>query len=156
MARTFLDNQQASWSLAATVPLLKRIREQTAGKVDFLQNFGQSVDAISGDVELLVQVLYLFCETEITKLKLSEEDFAARLTGDVFEQASNAAIRAVIDFFHPSKRHLMETLLELSITGRNTLLQRLQLLTNDLGNLLTPPPPPTSGNSSTNGSESAG
>lgn len=153
MARNFLDNKHESWSLAATIPLLKRIREQTDGKVDFLQNFGLAVDAISGNVELLVQVLYLFCEAEIAKRRLTEEDFAERLTGDVFEQASNAAVRAVIDFFHPSKRALMETLLDLSITGRTRLLNRLQLLTSDLGSLLTPP---TSGDSSTNGLESAG
>lgn len=54
-----------------------------------------------------VPILFITLERQIDKLGLSERDFAERLLGDVLEQAKNAWLDALCDFFSdPTARKL--------------------------------------------------
>lgn len=101
-ARKFHDNQGGQWVISLTVDTVKEVRNQLGFDllaIDDQKNLTQ----LAGDMILLVDVLWLICESQAASRDISSKQFGERLVGDPIEQATSALLRALCDFF-PSRR----------------------------------------------------
>jgi hypothetical protein len=116
--KTFRDNKRRVWTLEVNVAAIKRVRGLC--KVDL--NSIVEVDAenrptahlleqLSSDPVLLVDVLYAICKPEADKLGVSDEDFGESMAGDAIEQATEALLDEIVDFFPSAKRQVMKKIL---------------------------------------------
>jgi hypothetical protein len=101
----FTDQLGRVWQLEMNYTLGKRLRDVT--KLDFVNyQDGQALLAIHNHDEKLVQVLWLFCESQAQQAGISEEQFGAGLGGEALEQAIEALERALLNFSRPAKRQV--------------------------------------------------
>ena len=104
--RSFKDNQGRSWQIALNVYEMKRIRallgidlvnvitldKDGAVKVDL-------VDRIANDPCLLVDILWVLVEAEAKEDGVSDVDFGCSLAGKSIEEATQAFLDELVDFF---------------------------------------------------------
>ena len=116
--KTFTDNADRTWTVSINVNTIKRVRDVLG--IDLLSIAGGGEEngkdppllyRLSDDPVLLVNVLYVVCEPQCTKLGVSDEDFGASLGGDSIETAVNALLDGLIDFFPSGRRRLLATAL---------------------------------------------
>lgn len=109
----FTDNAGRVWRMSITLADLKRVRELTGVKIGDLidDNFRPLVELLS-DLEKLVDVIYVLCEPEATKLGVTAEQFGRGLFGDAIEAAAQAFQRALANFFPSRVRQMMSGLTE--------------------------------------------
>lgn len=115
----FTDNKNRVWSLAIGLATANHLKEQTEGRVDFVEQArtGQGKEVFSllaNDLELLGQVAWLLCEAQATEQGVSELDFAEAFDMDVLDNFQTALIRAAIDFFPSRSREVLRKALEVA------------------------------------------
>jgi len=102
--RSFTDSADRQWQLEITPVEMKRVMDATGvhlGKL-FGENMTPFADLLEDPI-LTADVLYHLCGPQVTSRGLTEEQFKRQICGDVREQAEEALVQAVLDFF-PSRR----------------------------------------------------
>lgn len=117
--RSFVDRNGRSWSVVINIGAVKRVRAlcelnllelisvDENGKTD-----SKTLDRLSGDIVLLVDVLYAVCKPEADKLGITDEQFGEAMSGDVIESASRVLLDEVVDFFPEAKRRVFRKVLD--------------------------------------------
>jgi len=125
----FKDNQGKEWSIALDAFVIKQCR-QDAG-VDLVDiDDGRVFDKLADPVPL-VDALWVLCRKQAAGATppIDQEQFAARLTGDAYQAASDAIAEAIADFFPNRRRELLRTVMnkanKLRQAGMETVLQKI-------------------------------
>lgn len=104
MAR-FTDNAGSEWCINLDAPLIAAVRKEC--QVNLTDLDGKAYEELAGDPVKLVEVLWHLVEEEAKQRGVSYKQFATSLTGDVLEQAADAMLEAITDFFPLRKRELL-------------------------------------------------
>lgn len=103
---TFKDANGKEWLVKLDVSTIKRIRERL--NVDPVDPEGKTYTRLGNDPVLLVDTLWVACEGQAGGM--TSEQFGQSFTGDTFQQATEALLTAILDFFHPEKRKFIQAL----------------------------------------------
>lgn len=103
------DNGGQTWSLTITVNTIKRVKQLVG--VNLLEVFdGKLLGQLAEDPVLLVNTLYAVCQPQAEQREVSEEAFGESLVGDAIEQAAEALVQGLIDFFPQARRAVLARL----------------------------------------------
>lgn len=107
----FRDENGEQWQVRVTPAALERCRD-LAG-VDLLDIIGGEEFAVFiGDPVRATKAIYAAVKPEADRKSVSESDFMERLFGDSLEQARQALMDAIVDFFpSPAERRARKALL---------------------------------------------
>lgn len=116
----FTDSRGRSWPVTININTVRRVK--SACGIDLLNLVTLSADGVATDLldrlacdtYLLVDVLFELVRPEATANGITAEDFAEALDGDALEDATNALLEAVIDFFPGAKRRALRAMLAAS------------------------------------------
>lgn len=109
--RTFTDNASRTWTVAVNVGTLKRVKALTG--TDLLEVIeGRLVERLIADPVLLVDILYAACKPEADARNVTDEAFGQAMGGDAVEQATEALLEELVDFFPRPRRALLRKALE--------------------------------------------
>lgn len=90
---------------------MKRARQLAGVDLGTLLNDGcKGLTALLSDPVLLAETVYALCKEEADKLSVGDRDFARALAGDAFEQAADAFVQALADFYPSRRRGLLLSL----------------------------------------------
>lgn len=159
MPRQFTDTLGDTWTLTVNVNTLKAVKalEHEGKPVDLLAVIDRSnglLAALTTDPCLLVAVVYLIAEKQIEAKGLTPDDFAARIVGDVIDNATAALLEELTAFFPKGRRALIERALakfdNLQTAVAARLLERIETLdtaavVDDILGQLPPAPLASSG-----------
>ncbi len=118
--KSFTDNLGRAWTLVVNVATIKRVRALCGVDLNSIVEVEDGkpsvklLERLSGDPVLLVDVLYAVCKPECDQRNVSDEDFGASMAGDAVEQATDALLDEVIDFFPAAKRAAFQRILSAS------------------------------------------
>lgn len=118
--KTFTDNTGRTWTLVVNVATIKRVRAlcgvdlNSIVEVEDGKPSAKLLERLSGDPVLLVDVLYAVCRPECEQKGVSDEDFGAAMAGDAVEQATDALLDEIVDFFPAAKRKAFQRILSAS------------------------------------------
>lgn len=149
MAR-FTDTEGAEWSIEITVPLARLLK--TRCEVDVVNDFAGALQQLA-DLFVCGSVLWECCKGQAAERQLSEEQFLLRLKGDCWEQATDAIVQGVLDFFPPARRTILAEILQETRQAAETMGQATLAALRELQQ--PPQENPTSGPTSMPCSESA-
>lgn len=105
----FLDSEKRTWVLRIDLGRARRIRDEFG--VDLLA-WSQATFEQLQDPFTLGGILWTLIEADATKKNITVEQFSEAIDGNVIEQAGEALLEAIIDFFPPRKQALMRQLKE--------------------------------------------
>ena len=103
--QTFRDRNGVEWVIDIHVGAVKALR---AAGVDIMSEDGKGIVSLGDDPVLLAESLYALCRKQAEERGVTEEAFYAALSGDAIESAVDAMLKAVTDFFPPSRRRVLE------------------------------------------------
>lgn len=103
MPHKFTDAAGRDWSLALSIGAAKRVKEHPQTNLDLLDD-PKALDTLLRNSYLLANVLWLLCEDQAKTANVADKDFGEGLAGDAIEQATNALLEAMVDFFPSSRR----------------------------------------------------
>lgn len=106
---TFLDRAKRSWVLRIDLGRAQRIRDEFG--VDLLAWSERTFEQLQ-DPFTLGGILWTLIEADAAKRNITVEEFTATIDGAIIEQAGEALLEAIIDFFPPRKQALMRQLKE--------------------------------------------
>jgi len=92
---TFQDNQGRTWTITATPPGLRRVRDllgidlTVSGQAGF-----REFNKLADDPMLLVNTLYVLCQEQADAAGVSDEEFGQSLVGYAIEDATRAMLGA--------------------------------------------------------------
>ena len=101
---SFADRHDHTWKLDITIPDTHRVRREL--DVDLLDL--QTYEKLTIDWVLLAQVLWVLCREQAEQQNVSEEEFGRGLAGEAIDRATEALLEAVVDFFPPRRRRLLQ------------------------------------------------
>ena len=90
------------------------------------------LEKISEDPILLVDLLFVLCEKQVKERNMSTEDFANVFSGEVIENAVNALLYEIIDFFPETKKAVLKKILD---TGKKMQGEAEKLILEKLANV---------------------
>ena len=135
--KSFTDSLGRAWTLVVNVATIKRVRAlcgvdlNTIVEVEDGKPSAKLLEKLSSDPVLLVDVLYAVCKPECDQRNVSDEDFGAAMAGDAVEQATDALLDEVIDFFPEAKRKVFQKILGASRRFEAKSKEALATLLND-------------------------
>ena len=118
--KSFTDSLGRAWTLVVNVATIKRVRAlcgvdlNSVIEVEDGKPSAKLLERLSSDPVLLVDVLYAVCRPECERRGVSDEEFGAAMAGDAVEQATDALLDEVIDFFPEAKRRAFRKILSAS------------------------------------------
>jgi len=105
--RSFKDTEGRQWVVRVSVDTLKRVKALLG--VDLTEAAtGDLMGRLADDPVLLADVLYAVCQPEAEGRDISDEAFGRALGGDAIDEAADALIGALVDFFPKRRRALLE------------------------------------------------
>lgn len=102
--QSFTDTEGRAWEVRVTTWTVERCRNLL--DVD-LCDVASLAPRLMDDPVLLAKVIYVACKPQADAAGVTDEQFTNALYGDVIDDATNAMIEAIIDFFQKSRRDLM-------------------------------------------------
>lgn len=122
---SFKDNAKRDWSLSLNVNILKLIKREL--EVDLLDlAHGAVLDRLANDPALLVDVLYLTCQSQAERANVTAEQFGEAMVGDALDAASEALVDALVEFLPGKKRALLHKLMEKVKGAEQVMMDRLE------------------------------
>ncbi len=97
------DTTGRTWATNINVGTIRRVREITGRNLMDLAG-GELAAEVMGDPCLLCDILYAIHKPEAEKLGVTDLQFGEALAGDSIEQATDALMAELIDFFPNSQR----------------------------------------------------
>ena len=104
--RSFTDTASRKWVLDINVDALRRLKA-VHNIVPASLGDRQFIARLYDDPIYLVDVIWTLGQDQAQKLGISDEQFGRSLGGDAIEQAIDALLGAIIDFFPKRRRDLM-------------------------------------------------
>src|SRR5581483_6733624 len=108
--RSFKDANGREWRIVVNVRTAKAVKDMAG--INLFALFSDEANRLFGDPISLVNVLYVLCAEQCQAKTISEADFAEALFGDAIEQAANALLEEVRDFFPSSRRKLIQATID--------------------------------------------
>lgn len=105
--RTFKDSEGREWPIALNIGAAKRVKDALG--VDLLDP--GCLRTLAADPYTVANVLYVACEAKAKERSLSDEQFGEALRGDVIDQATDALLDELVDFFPKRQREALTALL---------------------------------------------
>lgn len=103
---TFKDRNGDTWTLDVHIGTLRTVKQRL--NIDLLNVMGTNLlQELAGDPENLVDVLYVLCSQQCDERGKSDMEFGRLLVGDAIEDAMNALVGALIDFFPKRQREML-------------------------------------------------
>ncbi len=126
--KAFKDAQGRSWEIVVNVVTAKRVRDLCGG-IDLLTILNppavdkegnplpltpeqEETAKVLRDSYTLVMVLWVLCQKQCEEKGVSEEDFGGSLVGDPIEQAQDALVQEVVNFFPLSRRVIYQKIVD--------------------------------------------
>ncbi len=103
----FKDQCGREWLVVVNVGVIEHARDLAGVNLADLNELAE----LGADPVKLVKALYATCDPE--SQGVTPEDFAKAMAGDSLEDAGNALVEAVVDFFPSSRREKIRKLLTL-------------------------------------------
>jgi hypothetical protein len=97
------DTTGRSWTTNISVGTIKRVKEITGRNLMDLAG-GELAAEVMGDPCLLCDILYAIHKPEAEKLGVTDAQFGEALAGDSIEEATDALMAELIDFFPNRQR----------------------------------------------------
>jgi len=102
----FNDNEGRTWIISVTVDAIKRVRALCG--VDLLEAIdGKLLERLVTDPITLCDCIYALCKPQADEQGVSDEDFGRAMAGDCLEQATEALLEDLVDFFPQRRRDLL-------------------------------------------------
>lgn len=117
---SFVDKNGQSWPVVVNIAAVKRVRALCNG-LNLLELISvdengktksETLDKLSDDPVLLVDVLYAVCKPTADEKNISDIQFGEAMNGDSIESATRALLDEVVDFFPESKRRVYRKVLD--------------------------------------------
>lgn len=104
--RSFQMNN-INWIVSVLPYNVERVRAECG--LDLLKALdgGEDTEKLSDYINL-IKALWILCEEQAEKESVSREQFMRSILGDVLDEAENALLGAIIDFFPKSRRTLYQ------------------------------------------------
>ena len=120
--KSFTDNKGQVWDLELNIGAAMRLKSRLEIDIDNLIRFDNHqqpenvslLERIAGDSYLLFNIIFGLCENQVRERNLTEEEFAARFSGDTIEAATDALLDEIINFSRPAKRKVLTALYQIS------------------------------------------
>jgi len=96
---SFTDTRGTTWDVSITIAEVKRIKARI--DMDVAQISPELIGRIVDEPELLGDLLWCLCERQAEERQLDDVAFFGRLAGDALDQATNAFLEELVDFFPP-------------------------------------------------------
>ena len=115
--KSFKDAKGRVWQLSVNVGTMKRVRalcDIDLYKIIEIGDDGKAPELLTKLAEdpiLLVDVLYAICKPEADAINVSDEAFGEGMVGDAIENATNALLDELVDFFPAAKRKVFQKVL---------------------------------------------
>ena len=126
MMRHFTDTKERSWSIDVNVDSIEQVKRDT--QFDLLtlaSGETESLARLQNDEMLLVKIIYSLVEDQVKKAELTEREFFAGIAGDVFDDASEALLEGLIDFFPKHRRTLLRAAVEKVSLAQDTAIEKV-------------------------------
>ena len=108
---TFTDNSGRTWTVQVNVETIRGVRAMLG--VNLLDTAGGKVlQQLADDPVLLCDVIFAICKAEADAKGVSAEDFGRAMAGDPVEQATEALVEELVNFFPSRKRRLLKRAME--------------------------------------------
>lgn len=105
--KTFKDNTGREWSVPVTVGTVKLVRDKLQLDILDIEN-GTVFKKLVSDPILLCDVIFVLCGEQAKERGVSDEEFGRAMAGDAIEQATDAFLEALADFFPNPKRQALK------------------------------------------------
>ena len=104
--RTFKDKKSKEWSVEITVGVIKRVNDLL--QVNLLDVVGGNLlKELASDPIMLVNVLYVVVKPQADAAGVTDEQFGELLVGDSVEEATDALLNGLADFFPKLQREIL-------------------------------------------------
>jgi len=124
---TFRDTNGRDWHIALTVADIKRVQQLTGVLLTSLvEEKLVPLAELIGDPVRLVDTLYAIVQPQADAAGVTDEQFGRSLGGDSLEQAANAFVEGLLDFFPSRQRDLLKQLMQKQKELQNALAERSQ------------------------------
>lgn len=90
-----------TWSLALNIGVVRRVESLTG--INLAVADANTFSALADDVFKFVDVLCAIVRPQLESAGVSDDSFAEGLAGQALEDASNAMLAALVDFFPPKR-----------------------------------------------------
>jgi len=105
---SFNDKDGQEWLIEITVGTVREVKKLT--KLDLMELASERSNTLAmlyEDAETLVNVLYVICKSQAEERGISDEDFGCMFSGAAVQEATEALIEGLIDFFPPRRREVL-------------------------------------------------
>jgi hypothetical protein len=106
--KKFKDTEGREWSLTVNVGSIKAVRDVTGIDLTKLFKDSSQSQALFDDIPVFATVLWTMVEKQARERGVDEDSFGNSLLGDVVEEASDALIAEVINFFPSGRRKIFQ------------------------------------------------
>lgn len=103
----FKDQQGRDWILEVVPPVIAAVRRECDVDLVNLERIGELSDPVK-----LVDVLYIMCRQQCEQRQIDAEQFGRSIAGESYQNAADALLAAIADFFPPRKRSQLRSLWE--------------------------------------------
>ena len=111
MVQSFNDRKGKTWDLTLTAAGAKRVKALTG--VDLFEALeGRLLESLVGSPSLLVDVVYAIAKPQADKQNVTDKEFGESMAGEAIDAATSAFLEALVAFFPPSRRRVLEMALE--------------------------------------------
>jgi len=107
----FKDAGGREWIVSIDVNALRRVRDRLGLNLTDLVG-GETLDRVTKDPVLLVDILYVLCESAARDAGVDVEAFARELRGDALDAAVTAMLESLADFFPSRRGRLLRQVIE--------------------------------------------
>jgi hypothetical protein len=108
----FTDAQGRHWTLEINTTVLKQVQAALGLDLGKLAVAGTLYPTLADDPILLASLLAELCREEIEARRLSPEAFGRGLAGDPIDDAVQAVMEALLDFFPKGRRRVAQAAVE--------------------------------------------
>jgi hypothetical protein len=110
--KTFTDNAARAWTIQVNVDALKRVKSLLDG-VDLMEAVdGKLLQRMLDEPVLLCDIIYALCKPQADAAGVTDEDFGRAMAGDAIDNATQALLEELVDFFPQRRRALLTKVLD--------------------------------------------
>lgn len=109
--KTFTDNAARAWTIQVNVDALKRVKSLL--DVDLMEAVdGKLLQRMLDEPILLCDIIYALCKPQADAAGVKDEDFGRAMAGDAIDNATQALLEELVDFFPQRRRALLTKVLD--------------------------------------------
>ena len=132
MAR-LTDAKGQVWEVVLDVATVKRVKELTGCNVGIILNDRmQALADLVGDPVLLIDVVYAICKPQCEQRGISDEEFGQSFSGQTLQDAYDAFMQALIDFFPNRQSRILQNLVKTTNQAAEVLATKAEKQTAEL------------------------